>query len=604
MRKLIFSPDTSDLKEFEKLVKEAKTAGMTHILISGLLGRTDFQGVDSDSPWCEWSRGTSSIFKHILPEELKDAYPKEYVRTQMDFLKKKHAIVAKCGLKAAYYGNEPHWLNEKVYEKHPDWRGARCENSLRSVGMFFAPCVDNPEVLELYRKAAAKLVKEAPLIDTIMFKSNDAGSGMCWSGQLYVNENGASNCRFRNMGKRVVGFLSAIQEGASISGADAEVFMNTWFPQAEVESIIANLKPKMGILTGHGSMPGDTTVPLMMKNVAPWVQTAYQPNNYSNPCTMAESLFNFRRSKNDNFMFTGKEKELNAIKIFSKFEGTGTEKDKMGLLEKFAEELYGKEVVTEVVDAWYKLDKADSFYRLGGLSLPRFMMATMTLRWLNRPLVARQERLSEEEKSYWLPYIYQSQGSQPSVYMDYLSFTGSPDLKTWEQAGIISCAIDTISDTYAAAASLLERAGKKANNNKIKEQLFTEAMELKVRKCMTLTIRHTIQVATLGYERDRWNLLHPKTSEVDPEVPANPRGTPGLWYMYRALRWELDNMTELIAILKSSKVQLLNTSKTKEEQHAFIFGPDILSEIQKKVKIMLKHWRDAEDGYYRPTTGG
>ncbi|OGF46133.1 MAG: hypothetical protein A2452_00260 [Candidatus Firestonebacteria bacterium RIFOXYC2_FULL_39_67] len=602
MGKLIFSPNTSDLKEFDKLVKEAKTAGVTHILISPLLDRTDFQGLDIDSPWCEWAKGDTSIFKHVLPEELKDAFPKEFIKKQMDFLKKRHAIVAKYKLKAAYYGNEPHWLNEKVYEKHPTWRGARCDNSLRSVGLFFSPCVDNPEVLELYRKAVAKLLKEAPLIDTLCFKTNDAGSGICWSGQLYTNENGASNCRFRNMGKRVVGFLSAVQQGASDSGIEAEVFISTWFPQAELESIIANLKPRMGIITGHGSMPGDTSVPLVIRNIPPWTQRTYQPNDYSNPCSIAESLFNVRNLKNDHFMLVGKEKELNALKIFSKFEGVGTEKDKILLLEKFAESLYGKEVVNEVVDAWYKISKADTLSSVANMT--RYMMGLLALRWINRPLVAHQERLTEDEKAYWLPNIYQSKGSQPSVYMDYMSFTGESEVKTWDHATVIAIAIDSISGIYANAAYLFEKASNKVKDEKIKQDLLTEMLQLKVRKCMTLTIRHTLQVATLSYERDRWNALHPKTSEVDPEVPGNPRGTPAFWFMYRSLRWELDNTNELISILKGSKVPLINTAKTKEEQHVFLVGPDILEELQMKVKIMLKHWRDAEDGYYRPTLGG
>jgi hypothetical protein len=43
--------------------------------------------------------------------------------------------------------------------------------------------------------------------------------------------------------------------------------------------------------------------------------------------------------------------------------------------------------------------------------------------------------------------------------------------------------------------------------------------------------------------------------------------------------------------------------------HPSFTGPllmeeNILENLEKKVEIMLRHWRDAEIGYYRPTLGG
>src|SRR5262249_22927267 len=134
---LIFSSHTLDLKEFEEGARRAKDAGYTHIDISWMSGLTDFQGEDKDSHWCHGSLISPSIFKHATPPGLEDAYPAKFVAEQMAWMKKKHAIVKKLGLKAAYYGNEPHWLPTRVYEKHPEWRGSRCDNSLRTTGLFF-----------------------------------------------------------------------------------------------------------------------------------------------------------------------------------------------------------------------------------------------------------------------------------------------------------------------------------------------------------------------------------------------------------------------------------------------------------------------------------
>src|SRR5436309_7506994 len=74
-KQLIFTPRTFDLKEFERLCVAAKDAGFTHIDISLLAERTDFQGEDKDSPWCEWPVLQPAIFKFVTPPGLEDAYP-------------------------------------------------------------------------------------------------------------------------------------------------------------------------------------------------------------------------------------------------------------------------------------------------------------------------------------------------------------------------------------------------------------------------------------------------------------------------------------------------------------------------------------------------
>lgn len=575
------------LEEFEDLVKRAKDCGFTHVNVSGLAERTDYRGENAGSPWTEWSISLPSIFKHCLPPGLEDAFPSDFVGRQMDFLKKKHDIVAGHGLKCAYWGNEPHWLSERVYAEHPEWRGARCDNSLRTVGMFFAPCVDNPEVLELYRHAVTELVTQAPLLDTFGFMTNDSGSGFCWSRQLYVNPNGNSGCRFRHMGDRVMGFLRAIKQGARDAGVDAEVAL-TWvyFPPEEARNIEARLEPGEELTIG---------------SVAGWGGSA-QIIGYANPVGLAASLFSARSSKQTRFFVnTGDPEWFTAFKVFNETPGMGTERDKMGFLCAAAGELYAEDVVDEVVDAWYRIAAAELVSGTWGAAIRRRMIVgTIGLRWLVRPLVAHPERLTDEEESYWLPYVYQSEGSQPEAYRDYCADTGSPHMTSWEAATGVSCTIDTIVDHLDAAIALFEKAREKTAHEEAKKKLHIEALRVRAQRCVVLTVRHTVQVAALIHERGRVEHL----GATDPESPGNPEGSPGLYYMYRALRWELDNTNDLIGILKESPVPLIRATEDKSQEGAFIYGPDVAPNLEKKVRIMLSHWRDAEDGFYRPTLGG
>lgn len=597
-RKLVLRPETKDLDKFEEFVKAAKDTGFTHICISDLSERTDFRGEDEDSPWCEWSINSPALFKHITPPGLEDAFPADFVKRQISFLRKKHDIVAKYGLKAAYFGNEPHWLSKRVYAKHPSWRGARCDNSLRTVGMFFAPCVDNPEVLEAYRKGVEMIVKEAPLIDTFVFKTNDAGSGLCWSRQLYVNPNGHSDCRFRDMGDRVVRFLKTIRSGAADAGVDAEAFISAWrFPQDEAGNIIAKLEPGVSVVErGAGAK-------------TPGVMRCFMGESFYNgsvcgywsPLDNITGLFSARNDPAAErlLVMTSTRELLNALRLVMESHGRGTEKDKMDVLRKLAGELYSDDVTDEIVDAWYRIASAQILVSRGSA---RKTSGGIFHRWLTRPLVPFQDRLTEEEKSYWLPYIYQSKGAQPECYMDYLNSTGRRTIANWSEASTVSILIDNVENILAEAAGLFEQAREKTSDKEAKEKLRLEVIRVKAQRCVYLNARHTIQVAVLGYERDGDIEQHQTSTE--PVAPPVPEGSPGLFYMHRAMRWEIDNITELISLLKESPVPLLPAVKDKSQEGAFVFGPDLVEDLEKKVQIMLKHWRDAEDGFYRPLLGG
>ena len=199
---IAYSPRTRDLKEFERLARKAKDAGFTHLVISELADRTDLRGEDKDSPWCDWSTILPSIFKHHLPKGMEDAFPAAFVKRQMSFMKAKHAIAKRLGMRAAYYGVEPLWLSDRVYRKHPQWRGSRADNCLRTTGMYFAPNTDHPEVRDAYRKAVSAILKQCPLLDMFYFVTNDSGAFFPWDGRLFVNPNGPTGSTPRTDSRR------------------------------------------------------------------------------------------------------------------------------------------------------------------------------------------------------------------------------------------------------------------------------------------------------------------------------------------------------------------------------------------------------------------
>ena len=244
-QKVIFTCPTNSIEEFRQLAKQAAELGATHVSISDLPKSRWQWELDRNDPYPTWGMLVTSIFKVVVPEELKPFLPADYAKKNLQIVKERCAILKELGLKAAFFGKEPAWLPEAVYQAHPDWRGPRCEHPRRARHTYYAPCIDQPEVLAMYRKAVAELCRQAP-IEVFSLLTNDSGGGICWSVSLYPGQNGPSLCEKRSYADRVIGFMSTIQDGASDAGLQAEVSMNYGsglISQAEVASVIPLLKP-------------------------------------------------------------------------------------------------------------------------------------------------------------------------------------------------------------------------------------------------------------------------------------------------------------------------------------------------------------------------
>ena len=95
----------------------------------------------------------------------------------------------------------------------------------RSRRPYFAPCVDNEEVLALYREASENIGKAAPVIDTAIFLCVDSGTGLCWYDGLYPGANGPQACAHRTMEERIDGFSEALSHGLKANHSNPLVFL-------------------------------------------------------------------------------------------------------------------------------------------------------------------------------------------------------------------------------------------------------------------------------------------------------------------------------------------------------------------------------------------
>ncbi len=598
---LAVSINTSDLVEFKAKVKQAKEMGATHVFIHALRDRTDYRGENKGSPWTEWNIGFASIFKHATPPVLKDLYPAAWQKRQMAFMKAKHDIVAREGLRCAYHGLEPHWISERIYEMHPEWRGCRCDNSLRTCGMFFSPNTDHPEVQQAYRDAMKMIVKACPKLDLFTFHTNDCGSGYSWSNKLYVNPNGPSfgpGSFGGDQGKRIADFLRTLRAGAKDGGVDAWIYVAPFMLTHDERHLLSKqLEPGIGVAWNGDYVETDPAYRL---------STAGDTGDYlglgvDSPWSVINAVARMK---------TGRARAFEAPNLTDSFRTAftvamneppaQTEQDRMGVALKIAEAMYGKEVANQVVDGWYALKEIVAAEQ--AIRPPYF--CAIALRWLVRPLVAYQNMLTPEERSYWEPYIYQSRESQPETYLDYLNTTGRNCVSSWEHVAQICAPLYGVVDGYKGVAARFEAAAKAAKTSQARRALEICALKLRAKACIAFTVHNVIQVGQLIIERDK----APKLTSVDPApVPQSNdgnMGSPELFMMARALRWELDNTNELIRLMEKSPVPLLHHVKDKALEGALVYGPDVLANLKKKVRLMIKYWRSAETGFYRSTKGG
>jgi hypothetical protein len=612
INRLIHSARTLDLADFEAQARLAKDAGFTHMDISWLRELTDFRGEDADSPWCQWSKVCPSFFKVVTPPGMEEAYPADFVKRQFDWLQAKHEICRKVGLKAAFYGNEPHWLSERVYAQHPEWRGSRCDNSLRTVGMHFAPNMDHPEVRAVYRQAVKMIAAACPLLDVWFLMDNDSGSGFTWGGRLYVNPNGPIGGDKVDMGKRVLEFVRQLRQGAIEGGiANPYFYQLGWCTPEEERLIKRACEPGIGMyhklpenpdLHADGGLIGAGT----WGGHGSWWP---QMEDYPTPFLVINGAVTIKTSTSRSFWTFGDSHRLfPAMKAALAEPAPTCERERLQVASRIAAALFAEDCVDPVVDAWVMMERADAAANAPGLEIRHGLDH---LRWLTRPLVAHQELLSEDEMSYWAPYLYQSKKADPDTWLDYVNHSGYPVASNFDVATCGCLALMTAMSWLSQAAAKLEAAMAMTKSEKARAALQLDVFRVKAWRCGFFSMHNNLQMGTLIKLRDEFQrklAAHgdPMTSASPerPDWPCGNRGSNGLFYMHRALRWELDNMTELIKLMEACPVTLFTTAPRPEMECSFLFSPDLLNQLKRKREIMVKHWRETERGWYRPTLGG
>ena len=580
---VVFGCHSESLADFENFARRAKESGATHIVITAEdLPWAMWQMDTPGDPYPAWAVSNVGLLKVSPPEALKPFLPQDYSDKVFEILKARCAVLRKLGLKAAFTTFEPQILPERVYEAHPLWRGPQVDHPLRSRVPRFAPSIDNPEVLALYRESIRALLKVCPEIEILSLHTNDSGSGMSWSGGLYQGPNGSALTRGKQMYQRYHDFFASLQAGAADARPGKFEIDAEWVRESAPELIAGKLGPGMAVanLEGPGATPYKADAGFLLDYFYPF----YPAQGIPLAVRYLEELEDAAKSPAPRLFYLIGDRfnrEL-YLKIFDAFvaKPTRDEVSRMQLLRGLAVEIAGENGASALLDAWVAIQRVQRDTDILNFGGTTFYIGGVHQRWLTRPFVPFPEALSPAETQYYRKFQFQARSEERARDLGDLQGTR-------QYQGLGGMAVSN--NLYVRMLADLERARRDIRTIREGRQHFDvldtrlRVFEILVDNCRdAIEYQYRLDLAKSG------KLSRPIEFQEDLTDIRD----------YRAIkdiaRREIDNSTVLIELLQSQKAPLIEMAKTSGEENIRVLGPDLVDQLRKRINIMITHWEDYE----------
>jgi hypothetical protein len=585
---IIFGCHSENLADFESFARRAKQSGATHIVITAEdLPWASWQMDTPGDPYPAWAMSNVGLLKVSPPEALKPFLPADYPVTVIGILRSRCTVLRKLGLKAAFTTFEPQFLPERVYEAHPLWRGPQVDHPLRSRVPRFAPSVDNPEVLALYRESIRTLLVACPEIEILSLHTNDSGSGMSWSPGLYPGPNGSTLTRDGKMYQRYRDFFASLQAGAADARPGKLEIDAEWVRESAPELIAGRLGPGMAVanLEGPGATPYKADAGFLLDYFYPF----YPAQGIPLPVRYLEELEEVSKSAAPRlFYLIGDRFNRDLyLRIYDAFAANPTQDEvsRMRLLRSIATERAGELGASALLDAWlaiHRVQRDTDILNFGGTT---FYIGSVHQRWLTRPFVPFPEELTVQETMYYRKYQFQARSEDRARDLGDLQGTRQyRGLGGWAVSNNLF--VRMLSELNRARGDL-RTIGQVVGDDRRQGFELLDA-RLRVFQILVDNCRDAIEFQYRLDIAGNGRLSRPVEFQQDlTDIPD--------WRAIKDVaRREIDNSSVLIDLLQSQKAPLIELAKTSEEENIRMLGPDLVDQLRKKVRIMIAHWQDYE----------
>jgi len=614
-RFMVGGGDSNDLETYDRLAARAVEMGFNCMPLGCLAEVTLAQmEMDREDMWLHFPAGCPSIMKVVETSLVNGILPADHMRKNAELAARKSEILARHGLKGVVNFLEPMILPESFYQEHPATRGARCDQPAVALTDYYAPCVDNEEVLAHFREAVRKFLEIAPQAGVFTIGTNDSGAGVCWCTGLYPGPNGPAHCKDVTMGERIGRWFEAILEGAGDAGREIDVFFNhLHFSRGETRETLEELGEHAGLSIRGTEWPN---VPELEEESRYLVNRSSELGRDSlisvdpavlgwkfTPLTGTPFIhFNFdvmrtvARSGATGIAVGGIGPEIHgaltpttAAILSGLHDPPETDGEIAERVVEIARAHAPADAVEALVTAWRAADRAvrlwpsyaDTNHKLNA------QYSILGDRWLVRPIVPDPAKLSADEKAWWEKFR-----ARPRDPKDEGSFFLSEGVRNYRVGEFrwLAPIYENIMAYMDEAVNVLREAGAPLGADYPEAKRFDlQYRRIAMLRAFLRTQRNVLRAGSIieyftGAEKEMF---------FNPRRIEDTRGTPESYrrVFLETLDDEIENCRDMIALLEESDVPLVATG---EVETRFTLPPDLTGMLRKKIAAMEAHKGDID----------
>ena len=566
--------------------------GATHVLISDLPKSRWQWEADLSDPYPNWGMLRPSIFKVVVPEQLKPWLPSDYAARNLEIIHQRGQVLGEFGLKAVFVGIDPSFLPEAAYRAHPEWRGARCEHPRRARKPYFSINIDHPEVLDMYRRAVAEICRAAP-IENFDILTNDSGGGLPWAVNLYNGANGPSNSRNRRMPERVVSFLSAIQAGARESGLDPVVSLQ--YGSLDGRGATRDVVDAISVELLPGQIVGGRTRDERISTILVGEEILFNIINpaVGIPLTLrcAAQLSALQELPNANLYIRLPSGEPQwTYDVVGDFIRQGHQGPVATLqcLARHGEARLGLKETDAFIELHQSVASALSHLQYIGVE-PLLLLGGINQRWFTRPLVPFPQELTTEEADFWRKFQFQANTEDEAD--DILNLQGYTPFEGFGGVFLATLALNKVDEELEKAERLAAGLIPHASDD--------GHAELELLAARLRAYRHLLR-SSLNAMRYQGILDLTDFETPPPQRTIWPlEGDERLRYLNSIARDEIDNCYEFAGLIDQYGDRVVQMANADVPEDIFILPESLAAQLRRKAEITLDHLNDAYRLYER-----
>jgi hypothetical protein len=244
-----------------------------------------------------------------------------------------------------------------------------------------------------------------------------------------------------------------------------------------------------------------------------------------------------------------------------------------------------------LLEIWISLDDVSNDLQVLNFGSVLFFGPVLD-RWINRPLVPIPENLTAEEKGYYRPFIFQAKGEEQAN--DLIDIQAMRMFEGYGARLLVQRVYEMVVQKLEHAEKLTDKLLELGKNTENSGNWKALKDRLAVLHSLIRTINNVVSYQAL------LDVAHNRNTEPE----QNPvLGTGSSWDRQEILhiaRNEIDNAASLKKILESSKIPLIQEAILPKYETIMMLGPDLTSQLKRKIDIMNAHWEDYKKLYTSP----